>query len=149
MKLKFRVYDKVNERMVYLNNYHDSLDFYDTEASYYNLQNGDGSGAGYSKPMLYTGVRDKNFAEIYENDIVCFNGNNFEVGYDTGSFMLVQLDSKTNMNELFDQCQEDGVYSLHQLYYDTYSEDGIIYELEVIGNTYAEKRKQNEKNFQQ
>lgn len=139
MKLKFRVYDNVRKRMFCLKSYHDSFVFYNTDAEYYNLENGDGTGAGYSKPMLYTGVRDKNFIEIYENDVVCFSGNNFMIGYDTGSFMLVQLDSKTNMNELFDQCQEDGVYSLHQLYCDTYSEDQIIYELEVIGNNYEKK----------
>lgn len=138
MKLKFRVYDKRREMMVYLNNYHDSFSFYGGEASYYNLQNGDGTGDGYSKPMLFTGLCDGQGVEIYLYDVVTYKGHQFMVAYDIGSFMLVRLDKDTDMVEVFDDYWSNDEYPLSTLYLSGNEEENIILGLKVVSNMYAE-----------
>lgn len=140
MQLKFRVYDKVRKSMVYLNDYHDSFCFYDGEASYYNLQNGDGTGDGYSKPMLFTGMYDEHGTEIYQYDIVTYKGHLFMVAHDVGSFTLVRLSRETKMNEVFDDYWSKNEYPLLFLYLGTNSEENIILGLKVVSNAYAENR---------
>lgn len=138
MKLKFRVYDKRREMMVYLNNYHDSFSFYGGEASYYNLQNGDGTGDGYSKPMLFTGLYDEEGTEIYQDDIVTYKGHRLMVAFNIGSFMLVRLSRDTEMIMLFEQWWSDDEYPLADLYLSTFPDDNTICGLKVVSNTYAE-----------
>lgn len=138
MKLKFRVWDKRNRKMIYLNDIHDSFTFdrYG-RASYYNLQNGDGSEDGYSDPMPFTGLIDKNGVEIYYNDIVKYKNHKFVVLYDSGGFILVRLNNNTDMYELFSDYLVDNVYPLLQLMSESASEEeNIIFELSVIGNQY-------------
>lgn len=138
MQLKFRVYDKVRGDMVYLNDYHDSFSFYDGEASYYNLKNGDGTGDGYSKPMLFTGLYDGHGTEIYQDDIVTYKGHRLMVAFNIGSFMLVRLSRETEMIMLFEQWWSDDEYPLADLYLSTFLDDNTIYGLKVVSNTYAE-----------
>lgn len=140
MKLKFRVYDKRREMMVYLNDFHDSFCFYEGEATYYNLENGDGTGDGYSKPMLFTGLYDEEGTEIYQDDIVIYKGHRLMVAFNIGSFMLVRLSRDTEMIMLFEHWWNGEEYPLSSLYLSTYQDDDIICNLKVVSNIYAENR---------
>ena len=118
-EIKFRVWDKEPRIMIYLNTSHDSLMFHNAgNASYYNLQNG--SGGDEYELMQFTGLKDKNGKEIYEGDIVDFNGTRglfkYEVTFSEGSFCYnVFGDMKS------------------------FKYDGANYSCEVIGNVYENK----------
>lgn len=126
-KLKFRVWDKGMKRMHVLGtNTHDSMNFLDDQAYYYNLQNGCGSlpdGLGTYDLMQYTGLKDSKGKEIYEGDIVKARwGNNMsynlEVKFEDGGYYV-----------------QNGTFSewLGQ-YFEI--EESIV---EVIGNIYEDK----------
>lgn len=116
-EIKFRVYDEDLKRMRYLNNSHDFLCFDEKGNGYYhNMQTG--LGEWFSDLMQYVGLKDKNGIEIYEGDIVKYEGEDtpYVVMFDpTGYWCL----------------DGNGARNSEMLYY----EDVFKY-LEVIGNIY-------------
>jgi uncharacterized phage protein (TIGR01671 family) len=74
-QLKFRVWDKLAERMIYPHNDNQQHFIIDLNGRFHNLQNG--SGGDDYVIQQYTGLNDNNDDPIYEGDIL---KNHYDVG---------------------------------------------------------------------
>ena len=113
-EIKFRVWNKDDNKMYKVNGFINDLPFvdwiYDNDFEEYSIQ--DNYMVKNGELMQYTGVRDKNGKEIYEGDIVkYFTNENAEITFRNGAFMV---ESNTDI---------DCMCSLYG-------------EIEVIGNIY-------------
>lgn len=124
-EIKFRVYDEDLKKMRYLNSSHDFICFDENGNGYYhNMQTG--LGEWFSDLMQYTNLKDKNGIEVYENDIVKYEGEDtsYVVMFDpTGYWCL----------------DGNGARNSEMLYY-----EDIFKYLEVIGNIYENEYNRKE-----
>jgi uncharacterized phage protein (TIGR01671 family) len=74
-RFKFRVWDKLSERMIYPHNDNQQHFIIDLNGQFHNLQNG--SGGDDYVIQQYTGLNDNNDDPIYEGDIL---KNPYDVG---------------------------------------------------------------------
>ena len=129
-EIKFRVYDKDLKRMRYLNSSHDFICFDEKGNGYYhNMQTG--LGEWFSDLMQYTGLKDKNGVEVYENDIIgihqTVNGyNQFVIQYDNYKFSARYYNQKTKQILGWYQYDLDKLFEINE----------TEKEMELIGNVY-------------
>ena len=80
IEIKFRVWDKLSERMIYPHSDNQQHFIIDLNGRFHNLQNG--SGGDDYVIQQYTGLNDSNDDSIYEGDIVQYsNGDVIRIGY--------------------------------------------------------------------
>ena len=129
-EIKFRVYDEDLKKMRYLNNSHDFICFDEKGNGYYhNMQTG--LGEWFSDLMQYTGLKDKNGVEVYENDIIdihqTVNGyNQFVIQYDNYKFSARYYNQETKQILGWYQYDLDELFEINE----------TEKEIEVIGNIY-------------
>ena len=85
--IKFRVWDKLAERMIYPHNDNQQHFIIDLNGQFHNLQNG--SGGDDYVIQQYTGLNDINDVPIYEGDILI---NHYDVGNNIIGQVLYESD---------------------------------------------------------
>ena len=129
-EIKFRVYDEDLKKMRYFNSSHDFICFDEKGNGYYhNMQTG--LGEWFSDLMQYTGLKDKNGVEIYENDIIdihqTVNGyNQFVIQYNNYKFSARYYNQKTKQILGWYQYDLDELFEINE----------AEKEIEVIGNVW-------------
>jgi uncharacterized phage protein (TIGR01671 family) len=86
-RFKFRVWDKLAERMIYPHNDNQQHFIIDLNGRFHNLQNG--SGGDDYVIQQYTGLTDNNDDPIYEGDIL---KNHYDVGNNIIGQVLYEAD---------------------------------------------------------
>lgn len=71
------------------------------------------------------GLSDETGEDLYLDDVVTYNGNQYIIKYEIGAYMLVK-DSDVDLYEEFNDCWNDDIYPLAQLYWNTGGEDGCV-----------------------
>ena len=109
-RLKFRVWDKLAERMIYPHNDNQQHFIIDLNGCFHNLQNG--SGGDDYVIQQYTGCHDSSNKEIYEGDIIKYNNGDVVrigyIGFMAGIFFLNYSD-ETDDDDLRDFLGDLGI----------------------------------------
>jgi uncharacterized phage protein (TIGR01671 family) len=122
-RFKFRVWDKLAERMIYPHNDNQQHFIIDLNGQFHNLQNG--SGGDDYVIQQYTGLTDSNDVPIYEGDIV--NYKTWEGRHDgiiEENQTQVQFKDGAYYPRYINDVCEDSWYSFK------------VYDLEVVGNVF-------------
>ena len=130
-QIKFRVWDKLAERMIYPHNDNQQHFIIDLNGRFHNLQNG--SGGDDYVIQQYTGLTDNNDDPIYEGDIL---KNHYDVSNNIIGQVLYESD---HVGYIFQWKRRGQDYKISNLNCDVAFETQMAFESVIIGNIFEHK----------
>lgn len=134
-ELKFRVWDKLEERFITCDSYYQGHYVLSLKGEFHNLQNG--SGGKEYVVQQYTDFKDKNGREIYEGDIVKYSRCHTEsIEISKGIFKSSLVEDGEYIGEIL-YFRPSFCWSYDHKRYDDIEElTGASHRYEIIGNIF-------------